>query len=1766
MNVNPYDREISEDVLSKFASLKSMLSSQRLTMSLSAIIERKSLFSKSVGLLALKHLASRSKAEQGLNNPRFLFHNLVLNFFQRSYISKRSKILKDLFELSIRSNNEKQYNKSRLFALKYFSNSLNKTFLDFYKKLKDNKIEKLAQIKILLSSFRIANKNKLLTTLTKLSDHAITSQNQLVSKQRLQARLPRMLVSAQAHLLSKALSKLLGRKTKFQVHEAAAQNLHKLFKKPFFEGFSSIKNYSGHSKSKTDFLKTLTLLRLKFSTTRKLQSAFTRVASIQEPPVESKKNLIFFYQIVYAQKSKLFQCFQTLRNPTFKKRQIIEALEKVIGTVESQNRSFKQQFFNRIFRTSGKTHSRYAKLGQTLDHMVHRRVTKAWFKLHQIPGVDDECLFAANKIGRISLEPSEQNVSSLVLPCFVKLLKLLRHPDRELTDSNLVKNFDRYIAIRSEYDNNRNNLILHRANLKFENQVLQEQNHTLETRNKFLELSTKDLADKNRKINLEKSSFASVSTKDFESVNNLSENLEALQKQLEDQKAIISHIKSERRNLKQELSAANDEVHRHLISGQFINIEDLATNVPNKSVSQVMINPNGPAPTSIDRNEREQFEIRPKYSMEMSADESMIRKYTIEQPFSRNVRPTSRMRSIDNVSSRNFILKPAFEDRSQAETSLAKFVEESDQMRSSMEDVEREIEFSKQKLQQLEERLVHQEMRLIDVQDRRGMVVLEKNACKKHNEKDKKRLEEIKSEIQSIESKPQINEEDRLRLEVLRSDQAASFEKLRENATKIANYELKISELAEVQKELSKEISETKNEKVKAEGENKDLTDKKKSLEAEFEEKTDQIKDLKKRIGNIQLDTDDFESKRQVMPTVSKRITVASENGGAEAILTELRAQIALLEEELIKCQEEKGALVIQKSSKQKQSKALLSKISEASAKIRAIESEENVDESKQTELSNLKASKDDILFKLNELTSSIESCDQKTAETNGKIKELNAKIQSLKNELEQFEKNGPNETFLSKENLIVTFKNPRLFTQNQHSRNTFANSEFIIKDNGNGFHFQTDQGFSSSKDLKRHIGDRIMDIQKELRENSTRLDKQKQSMSEVEQLINLKTKEFHQLKFKNEFSIERLNSWNDAIKANCCLIVDYRDEQIQIGKTTSENKRKIFANRQLIFEINNKLKALEFKDDQPAKFLKTLDRDIQTENMDHLNKISLLIDKSDNIHRIQKTILFNSDLDVLQGWLPKKFELILSEPQNYFLIRVTPGMNNNSILAEIENNYSFDENGFKFIKRDPFGSKNDVEISGDYEDYFPDQSNNEINNALAPDSTNPQTNFYDSYKFNQSQVEVNFNPKKEVPSQPLNRKPPKDFPISDLDIYRNIVDHTSRLENKATSLFRSMSRPVKRTVSETLQDLRLCTSKAQLKRFLTTLYNWKLASLDANKEKLLNQAKRFKQSLFLLLHFAIKKQEFHAFKQIAFESGLLRQKAFFKLLPVAVRANVAHRKNLKDILTYWYHIKDENKWFGKVMKSMIYKSSLHPQIALWRLKLFRKKTSPISPQITKGLLYLMDWYQDKELDNIGRAFFKLSAGLRANDYSSQPPSHISEYSNEQMSEYDPFDDDDFKDYIPQSQIQESEAEQNERQLRLMKVNRLFELMSLKQKRLHLKYFHLLQRRALAPPTHAKQQGLGYQKEKQKNLEPDQQYLQNLQFIIEQNLKCKQEIQQKDRQITSLRSKLDQKHNDLLLLRNNFMFVFIEKIEKICSRHNRSEIDRSMKLFFRRLK
>ena len=1766
LNCNPYAGDLSEDVLNKFASLKSMLGYQKLLINVTSIVQRKIMFSKSVGLLAMKHLNFKQKTEQGIMNPRFLLNSYIFNFFDRSYIAKKTRFLKSLFEFSLSASNHRQSNKSKLFALKYFSNSLNRSFLDFYKKLKDNKSEQLAKIKVMFSALKQSNRTKLSKAFSKMTQHSELTKGQLISHQKLKERLPRLLAGNVWLLKLKALKRLTANNQQTQNRQTHVKILSKLTDKRYAEAFSSIARKSAAFKAKADFSKLLLFYRLKYASNRKLQSVIT---AMKTPKVEfqaQKSARLSLYQLLYSLKSKLLHSFQVLRNPSFRKNQIVLGFRQLVTTCERRNQMFERQFLNSISKRTSVQNSRYYALCKALHKIANRNLSTNLLLLNQIKGISASKLFAANKIGQLKLSSGEHNVGSLQLPCLLKLLSLLKNEERDTANKNLLATFDRYLVSRTAFEKNKSVLAMKRAQLKLENQTLKSQNNELVNREKFVNMWLRELNDKNRKINLDKSAELNESDSFLSTYKTAESKIDSLKSELEKLQNEKEHLKSEKRHLLEELKTANEEYYTRPNFNNFANSDNVETNVPNKSImSQANIFQNGPG-GSAERYDQRPLQKGPKReSVEMSGDESMIKKYAHDTPspsINAKATPTMATRITDEVSIRRVLGKMLNEEKTNLEALINKAREERQLIKESEQKNRQTLQSLKETLESLEQAIVTKEMQLIDLQDKRGMIILEKAALKKNIEKAKKNLESLKLKIDHLETGSNKSEIRDSSIETIRTEYNEAFEQLKNNSAKIGSFEVRISQLADSQKILAKEINDSKTQKLELSKNLESLLSAQKEIEEELLAKDNQIHKFQTQLASLPADREDLESKRNFLFMHSKRFTLESDQRIPENILKELKSEIEKLQAELEERENEKGALIMQKFVLQKQRKKIFQQLLSTKSAVNKLEKSNPMTEDLAQKILIEKESVNNLMVQLEDQDKFIGDVDKKINALSAKEEGIKNEINALKADADAAEKGNQSDTFLSKDHLIMTFKNPNQFIDKSSGQPQANQDSQGPEQMRNPFNPRLDASFPSVMEMKKHVGEHIYEITKELTENSNRLDHQKQMITEIQQLLASRAKDMELLKAQSDFRKIRSTEQQNLLQTNCCRIVELRDEIIINNKLLLQNKRKMAQNNVLIGDLDQSLLSFSQKTIDTSRFIKTIDTSIQTELLENMLKpITAIPDSVDKLHRIQKNLVFSSDVDLIQTWLPKKFDLIISGAQNYFTIRADLGINPANMLVDVENNYSFDENEFKYIRRESYASQDDVEISGNYEDYFSHNTNNELNNGFNPNNMTPSSLNYMSYNFNHDQPELDFRPRKEIPLNLLNKKELREYPIESVKIFERQSDSVPALTNKFLLLQRQLNGVYKSKLSQYFGDLKITSSKIQLKRFLNALFNWKMSNLELKNEKLFNQAKRFKQGLFFLCHFAFQKQKLRAIDQVKLVSGLKKQSAFYKLLPVAIKGNMAQRKNLKDILHYWYQIKDDNRWFGRVMKGMIYKSSLDPQIALWRLRLYRKQTTTISPQLTKGLLYLIDFCQDKELDNTSRAFFKLSALIAPIEFSKEQ-THISEYSNEQMSDYNSLEEDD----NAASQIQESELESREKQKAQMiaKFVKLIQFSAAKHKKVTYKYFHLLERRALDP-------NLGKAKpaaETDQSLEndPNVVYLKNLQFIIEQNLKCKEELFSKNKYIELLRTKLDQKDKDLFALRNNFMFVYLDKVERICNRQFRLNKDFSQKLFFKNIK
>jgi hypothetical protein len=80
------------------------------------------------------------------------------------------------------------------------------------------------------------------------------------------------------------------------------------------------------------------------------------------------------------------------------------------------------------------------------------------------------------------------------------------------------------------------------------------------------------------------------------------------------------------------------------------------------------------------------------------------------------------------------------------------------------------------------------------------------------------------------------------------------------------------------------------------------------------------------------------------------------------------------------------------------------------------------------------------------------------------------------------------------------------------------------------------------------------------------------------------------------------------------------------------------------------------------------------------------------------------------------------------------------------------------------------------------------------------------------------------------------------------------------------------------------------------------------------------------------------AFHRIFDYSQKRNQNFFKKFVPVIVRADENLKNLLMDVLQYWYNVRGESNWTQRIIQHFVFRASLTNQIAMLRLKMFKKK------------------------------------------------------------------------------------------------------------------------------------------------------------------------------------------------------------------------------------
>ena len=389
----------------------------------------------------------------------------------------------------------------------------------------------------------------------------------------------------------------------------------------------------------------------------------------------------------------------------------------------------------------------------------------------------------------------------------------------------------------------------------------------------------------------------------------------------------------------------------------------------------------------------------------------------------------------------------------------------------------------------------------------------------------------------------------------------------------------------------------------------------------------------------------------------------------------------------------------------------------------------------------------------------------------------------------------------------------------------------------------------------------------------------------------------------------------------------------------------------------------------------------------------------------------------------------------------------------------------------------------------------------------------------------------------------------------------------------------VNKKTGDHYHHFKLITHLKICKMYLNSLFRWKVQNMEYNHKKALVRAKVRRHHLPLLLMQMVYKTKAGVFKTFLIDNQKLKlQKYYSKLLPVIINGENHYKNNLKNVLRYWYEIKDENKWFIKIMRNIITQTAIEPQIALWRMKMYRPPKLFVNPKIKLGLTQLVKVVlNNQELDMIRtfwemeRAQLKIDTSLEFDDeFGTERKKTINETENDNLSlEFSSTETEKNKDLLISHTYNNTkhneESEQQNFNNYLHKV--FFKTLIAQTKRTKAYYLHRLLYFMLKEKKndiHADITRIyntnSHRGSEMNNVSVDQQAVaESMKLLVDENLLCKEMIESKESMIKNLNEQLAVKKADIQFLKNHYMYSFLNRIEFFIRREKRNEMALALK-------
>lgn len=379
-----------------------------------------------------------------------------------------------------------------------------------------------------------------------------------------------------------------------------------------------------------------------------------------------------------------------------------------------------------------------------------------------------------------------------------------------------------------------------------------------------------------------------------------------------------------------------------------------------------------------------------------------------------------------------------------------------------------------------------------------------------------------------------------------------------------------------------------------------------------------------------------------------------------------------------------------------------------------------------------------------------------------------------------------------------------------------------------------------------------------------------------------------------------------------------------------------------------------------------------------------------------------------------------------------------------------------------------------------------------------------------------------------------------------------------------------RRNIRAAFQPFKLLTGMSRHRRHLSATLRWKTYLLNKYVLQTTNKKSVSKGKMIALLTELVHKRLYKAFHSVFDITNTKKLKLLNQRFhPLVLKGERLYKDKLRDMLRAWYVRRTENKWFYRIFKNVVLKSSLSPQIAFWRMVMYKPTLRVVDPQLKIKIHRLHDlirWLEESRVSDalwaIEKHTLKLDGSLRFDSVGSKGNRIAEEPSRESNIQSS-------VQFSTESARDEQNSEANlydtdyDKRLSIDQSKKAFVSLFISYiKRVKISYFHKLmyfylknqrQNPSNEPSTrlHRLETYVKESHEPHRDELPLEELTSTVRFLIDENVKIKSEIDNQDNNIDTLKRDMEQSSDQLTFLKHHFVFRYILRVDRTMQKHDK---------------